>query len=190
MSMNKWWPGCVSALGILKQMENVVLVWNWLLRIRPSLKHSGALKSLLYTFLCTKQGCPPFLAKQFHTPQENAQSSCTHIFVYTCGPWIGKKKRDTERVCVCKVSTHSQEIISDKRNSHGKTNIRWYLLLVTSKKMNFFTQQIHREWTYGYQVRWWVGGGTDWQFGFDKYTRLYLKWMTNKDLLDSTGNSA
>ena len=24
----------------------------------------------------------------------------------------------------------------------------------------------------------------------DMYTRLYLKWITNKDLLDSTGSSA
>ena len=26
--------------------------------------------------------------------------------------------------------------------------------------------------------------------GMDVYTLLYLKWVTNKDLLDSTGNSA
>ena len=34
------------------------------------------------------------------------------------------------------------------------------------------------------------GGGIDWQFGFNIYTRLYLKWMTNKALLCSTWNSA
>ena len=28
------------------------------------------------------------------------------------------------------------------------------------------------------------------EFGMDMYTRLYLKWITNKDLLQSTGNSA
>jgi len=28
------------------------------------------------------------------------------------------------------------------------------------------------------------------EFGMDVYTRLYLKWITNKDLLYSTGNSA
>ena len=27
-------------------------------------------------------------------------------------------------------------------------------------------------------------------FGMDVYTLLYLKWVTNKDPLDSTGNSA
>ena len=27
-------------------------------------------------------------------------------------------------------------------------------------------------------------------FGIDMYTLLYLKWITNKDLLYSTGNSA
>ena len=33
------------------------------------------------------------------------------------------------------------------------------------------------------------GGGMDWDFGIDMYTLLYLKWITNKDLLYSTGNS-
>ena len=28
------------------------------------------------------------------------------------------------------------------------------------------------------------------EFGMDMYTRLYLKWITNKDLLCSTWNSA
>ena len=28
------------------------------------------------------------------------------------------------------------------------------------------------------------------EFGIDMYTLLYLKWITNKDLLYSTGNSA
>ena len=33
-------------------------------------------------------------------------------------------------------------------------------------------------------------GGRDREFGMDMYTLLYLKWITNKDLLYSTGNSA
>ena len=28
------------------------------------------------------------------------------------------------------------------------------------------------------------------EFGMDMYTLLYFKWITNKDLLNSTGNSA
>ena len=35
-----------------------------------------------------------------------------------------------------------------------------------------------------------VGGGIDWEFGIDMYTLLYLKSITKKDLLYSTGNSA
>ena len=35
----------------------------------------------------------------------------------------------------------------------------------------------------------WVGEGIVKEFGKVKYTRLYLKWITNKDLLYSTGNS-
>ena len=42
----------------------------------------------------------------------------------------------------------------------------------------------------------WLPGGDAWgeglvrEFGIDTYTLLYLKWITNKDLLYSTGNSA
>ena len=32
--------------------------------------------------------------------------------------------------------------------------------------------------------------GNDKEVGIDMYTLLYLKWITNKDLLYSTGNSA
>ena len=46
------------------------------------------------------------------------------------------------------------------------------------------------EWTYGYQRGKWRGRGIVWDFGVDMYTLLYLKWITNKDLLYSTGNSA
>ena len=33
------------------------------------------------------------------------------------------------------------------------------------------------------------GGGIVREFGIDMYTLLYLKWIANKDLLYSTGNS-
>ena len=74
--------------------------------------------------ISTKQGCPPFLAKQFHPPKKTYNHPA-HIFLCT-RVVLGlarKKEGETERVCVCKVSTHSQEIISDKKNSQGKTNI-------------------------------------------------------------------
>ena len=35
-----------------------------------------------------------------------------------------------------------------------------------------------------------MGEGIVREFGIDMYTLLYLKWITNKDLLYSTGNSA
>ena len=33
-------------------------------------------------------------------------------------------------------------------------------------------------------------GGIVREFGMDRYTLLYFKWITNKDLLEITGNSA
>ena len=51
-------------------------------------------------------------------------------------------------------------------------------------QMNSFTKQTYRlrERTYGYQ-----GEGIVRQFGINMYTLPYLKWITNKDLLCSTG---
>ena len=34
------------------------------------------------------------------------------------------------------------------------------------------------------------GEGIVRKFGMDMYAQLYLKWITNKDLLDNIGNSA
>ena len=59
-------------------------------------------------------------------------------------------------------------------------------------QMNLFTKQKQthrfRERTYGYREEGW-GEGIDWEFGIDMYTQLYLKEITNKDLLYSTGNA-
>ena len=57
--------------------------------------------------------------------------------------------------------------------------------------MNLFTKQKQshrcRKEIYGYQgVR---GGGINWEIGIDIYTLLYIKQITNKNLLYSTGNS-
>ena len=56
--------------------------------------------------------------------------------------------------------------------------------------MNLFTKwkQSHgcRKQTYGYQG---MGGGINWEFGIDIYTLLYIKQVTNNNLLYSTGNS-
>ena len=35
-----------------------------------------------------------------------------------------------------------------------------------------------------------AGVGIEWEFGIDMYTLLYLKQITKKDLLYSTGNAA
>ena len=55
--------------------------------------------------------------------------------------------------------------------------------------MNLFTKQKRthrlREQTYGYRA-----GGIVREFGIDTYLLLYLKYIINKILLYSTGNSA
>ena len=59
--------------------------------------------------------------------------------------------------------------------------------------MNLFAKQKQtfrfRKQTYGRQEEGWEEGIVR-EFGMDTHTLLYLKWITNKDLLYSTGNSA
>ena len=71
-----------------------------------------------------------------------------------------------------------------------------FLYAESKKEMiqtNLFTKekQTHRprEGTYAYQGEG-RKEGIVMEFGIDKYTLLYLKWITNKDLLYSTGNCA
>ena len=56
-------------------------------------------------------------------------------------------------------------------------------LLTKQKEIQRLRQQ-----TYGCQGEEW-GKGIVREFGMDMYTLIYLKWITNKDLLYSTGNS-
>ena len=59
--------------------------------------------------------------------------------------------------------------------------------------MNLFTKQKQshrcRKQTYGYQGGKWVWGGINWKSTTDTYTLLYIKQITNNNLLYSTGNS-
>ena len=61
-------------------------------------------------------------------------------------------------------------------------------------QMNLLTKQKEthrlRKQTHGCQWERVEGEGIVREFGRDMYTQLYLKWITNKDLLYSTWNSA
>ena len=56
-----------------------------------------------------------------------------------------------------------------------------------TNRLIYKKKEIHRlkEWTYGCQGE--RGEGIVREFGMDMYMLLYLKWMTNKGLLNSTG---
>ena len=61
-------------------------------------------------------------------------------------------------------------------------------------QMNLLTKQKEthkrREPTFGCPGQEGWGEGIVREFGIDMYTLLYLKWITSKDLLNSTWNSA
>ena len=84
------------------------------------------------------------------------------------------------------------EIVILSEVSQRKTNIIRYRLYVDSKKTStnelIYKTKIQSQTQ---KTNLWgeVGGGINWETGIDIYTLLYIKQITNKDLLQSTGNS-
>ena len=73
-----------------------------------------------------------------------------------------------------------------------RRNIIWYLFNEESKEMiqvNVLTKQKEtyrlKEQSYGCWGKGWAQGIVR-EFGMDMYTLLYLKWITNRDLMYST----
>jgi len=74
--------------------------------------------------------------------------------------------------------------------SQRRRSITWHPVYAESKKKGrkwTYKAETHRlrEWTYGC-----LGGGIVTEFRKVMYTLLYSKWITNEDLLYSTGSSA
>ena len=76
--------------------------------------------------------------------------------------------------------------------NHKKTNIIYHLPVDSKEmmQMNLFTKQKqihgHRKETYSYQRG--REEGINQEFGANRYIPLYIKYINNKDLLNSTGN--
>ena len=72
---------------------------------------------------------------------------------------------------------------------YTKSKKNWYKW--TYLQRTYLQKHIYRlrEWIYGYQGGKW-GDRIVGECGTDIHILLYLKWITNKDLLNSTGNSA
>ena len=74
-----------------------------------------------------------------------------------------------------------------------KRNIIRYCLYVESKKKSYeltYLQKRNRLIDLENELMARGKGGIEWESGVDRYTLLYLEWITNKDQLYSTGNSA
>ena len=88
------------------------------------------------------------------------------------------------------------EIVKLSEVKQIKVSIIWHCLYAESKKKWYKwtylkkQKQTHRlrEWTC-YQGKWW-GERIVREFEIHRYPLLYFKWITNKDLLFSTRNSA
>ena len=88
---------------------------------------------------------------------------------------------------------------NDSQRSVGMCHICYCLGIILILYFEFFLSFVHfpqDTWTHrmnlwgSYQRGRWLGRGIVWEFGVDMYTVLCLKWITNKDPLYSTGNSA
>ena len=77
------------------------------------------------------------------------------------------------------------------RNCHmSEVRVIWYLSYAESKRKD--TNELIYKIKTDLEIELMVtsGGGIDWDFGMDMYTLLYLKQVTNNDLLYSIDNSA
>ena len=86
------------------------------------------------------------------------------------------------------------EIVTLSEVSQRRTNIIWYSLYVESKKKMYkWTSLQKRERVTDVENNLMVNkekrGGINWETGIDIYTLLYIKQITNKDLLYNEGNS-
>jgi len=80
--------------------------------------------------------------------------------------------------------------LSDSLHSVWHSRSMWNLKRNDTNKLTK-QKETHRlrEWIYGCRKEG-KGEGIVREFGMDMYTALCLKWITNRDLLCSTGNSA
>ena len=86
-----------------------------------------------------------------------------------------------------------ETVILSEVSQTGKRNIAWYCLYGESKKKWYkrtYFQNRNRFTDLESRLTVTRREGIVREFGVDMYTLLYLKWITNKGVLYSTGNSA
>ena len=84
----------------------------------------------VFIWVSRKQGGPPFQAEQIPLPKKchshlYTRFICVHVWSLD---WKGRKRERQRECCVCKVSTHSHEIISDEEESE---NHKYHMILLT-----------------------------------------------------------
>ena len=100
------------------------------------------------------------------------------ILEWVAMPRFRRSSQPRDRNCISCVSCIAGGFLL--QNHQGSLS---YLVLYNKSPQKLATVL---EWSFGY----WGKGGRDREFGKVVYTRLYLKWITNKDLLYITWNSA
>lgn len=93
--------------------------------------------------------------------------------------WKCRKKDPSKYMVICITSLLAINCVNKNERLHT-------FQLNTTFDRNRLTDL---EKKHGCQGEWW-GQGIVREFGRDMYTLLYLRWLTNKDLLYSRGNSA
>ena len=177
LSMNNSWTGCMSALGLLKELGHFVPVWSWLFVDTPFIQAFWSLEvstpHILRSSECLGSKVVHLFRQNKSPSQKTPQSSlhtlsCVHVWSLD---WKGRK-RERQRV-LCVQSLHSQSRnnfrwrrVRERQISHDIAYL-WHLQKWTSLQ-NRLTQN---ELT----VTSWdsVRGRLSCKFSTDIYTRLY-----------------
>ena len=97
----------------------------------------------VFIWVSRKQGGPPFQAEQIPLPKEQhshlyTRYLCVHVWSLD---WKGRKRERQREYCVCKVSTHSHEIISDEEES-DKDKYHMISLMRHLKKWSYLQNRL------------------------------------------------
>ena len=120
LSMNNSWTGCMSALGLLKELGHFVPVWSWLFVDTPFIQAFWSLEvstpHILRSSECLGSKVVHLLRQNKSPSQKTPQSPLHMLSLCTCVV-LGlerEEQRETERV-LCVQSLHSQ----------SQNNFRW-----------------------------------------------------------------
>ena len=177
LSMNNSWTGCMSALGLLKELGHFVPVWSWLFVDTPFIQAFWSLEvstpHILRSSECLGSKVV-HLFRQNKSPSQKTPQSPLHMLSLCTCVVLGlerEEERETERV-LCVQSLHSQSRIfrwrrvRERQISHDIA-YWWHLRKWTYLQNKLTENELTVTRCDSVRVRLYY------KFGIDVYTQLY-----------------